>query len=153
MTAQERLTGARQIFLDSAPVIYFVEANPQFVGAIASIFDRLDDGTLQGVTTAVTLAECLIHPIRRKDQSLAEVFVNLLCDGEGMTLVPLDAQCGNEAAQLRARYNFTLTDALQLAAAKIAGCDAFLTNDSVLKRVEGLEVILVEDLLQKEKPK
>ncbi|MCC5664290.1 hypothetical protein LC653_10260 [Nostoc sp. CHAB 5784] len=44
------------------------------------------------------------------------------------------------------RYNLQLPDALQVAAAIIAGCEAFLTNDAALKRVTELRVLVVCEL-------
>jgi predicted nucleic acid-binding protein len=51
----------------------------------------------------------------------------------------------DQAANLRARHNLTLADALQVAVALSSGCDAFLTNDAALKRVEGLNVIVLDE--------
>jgi predicted nucleic acid-binding protein len=51
-----------------------------------------------------------------------------------------------QAAELRARLNLSLTDALQAASAIAAGCDAFLTNDHPLARVTGLRVLVLDDL-------
>lgn len=48
-----------------------------------------------------------------------------------------------QAAQLRARYNLTLTDALQVAVALETGCDALLTNDLTLKKVSELGIIVL----------
>jgi predicted nucleic acid-binding protein len=45
-----------------------------------------------------------------------------------------------------AKYNLTLTDAIQAAAAMRAACDAFLTNDRDLRRVRELMVLVLEEL-------
>lgn len=37
-------------------------------------------------------------------------------------------------------------DALQIAAALVAGCEAFLTNDAGLKRVTELRVLVLDEL-------
>ncbi|MEH2289846.1 hypothetical protein [Nostoc sp.] len=47
---------------------------------------------------------------------------------------------------MRVRYNLQLPDALQMAAAIIAGCETFLTNDTALKRVIELMVLVVGKL-------
>jgi predicted nucleic acid-binding protein len=39
-----------------------------------------------------------------------------------------------------------LPDALQIATALVAGCEAFLTNDVQLSRVTKLKIILVSEL-------
>jgi predicted nucleic acid-binding protein len=48
------------IFLDTAPVIYFVEQNPEFTPKIQAVFEKLDDGNLTAVVSPITLAECLV---------------------------------------------------------------------------------------------
>jgi hypothetical protein len=39
MRISDALTGVSRLFLDTAPVIYFVERNPQFVDLVDPIFD------------------------------------------------------------------------------------------------------------------
>ena len=58
----------------------------------------------------------------------------------------IDQTASRKAAQLRANYNLSLTDALQLAVAIDANCDAFLTNDGELKRVVELNVIIMGEM-------
>jgi len=60
--------------------------------------------------------------------------------------VAIEEQVASRAADLRARYNLTLTDAFQVAAALVAGCDAFLTNDDAIKRVTELNVIVIDEV-------
>ncbi len=64
MTIEESVQGVTRLFLDSAPVIYFVEQNPQYFAIVRVVFQRIRDGSLMGVTSPVTLAECLVRPYR-----------------------------------------------------------------------------------------
>jgi len=48
MNLAKQLGKVKQIFLDTAPVIYFVEKNPDFALKAQEIFNRLDDGKLDG---------------------------------------------------------------------------------------------------------
>jgi len=64
---------------------------------------------------------------------------------DNVTFLVIDDEIADNAADLRARYNVTLTDALQAATALAAGCDAFLTNDPALKRVSALDVIVLDE--------
>jgi predicted nucleic acid-binding protein len=50
------------------------------------------------------------------------------------------------AAEVRAHYNLKLADSFQIAAVIAAGCDAFLTNDSDLKRVSGITILALDEL-------
>ena len=50
------------------------------------------------------------------------------------------------AAELRARYNLRMPDALHVAAALSTSCDALLTNDARLKRVQELPILVLDEL-------
>jgi predicted nucleic acid-binding protein len=77
--------------------------------------------------------------------TLVRQFRDVIMAGVHTHYVGVDA-VAESAAELRARYNLSLTDALQMAAALAAGCDAFLTNDTALKRVTELRVLVLDDL-------
>ncbi len=125
----ESLAGITRIFLDTAPVLYFVEKNARYLARVQPVFDRVDIGTLTAVTSPITLAECLVHPYRLGPAQLRQDFFDLIVLGSSTTFVPLTAAHADRAAELRARYNLTLADALQMATALTVRCEAFLTND------------------------
>lgn len=60
--------------------------------------------------------------------------------------MPLDQESAQQAAELRARYNITLPDALQIAAALNTDCEVLLTNDGSLERVKELRVLVLDEL-------
>lgn len=133
------------IFLDTAPVIYFVEQNPEFSPKVQEIFERLDDGNLTAVVSPITLAECLVLPYKQKKAEIAQIFTELLANSESVVFYPIDEVIADKAADLRARYNLTLTDAFQLTIAIQAECDAFLTNDVDLKRVKEIPILVLSE--------
>jgi predicted nucleic acid-binding protein len=133
------------LFLDTAPVIYFVEQNPEFASKVQEVFERLDDGKLTAVVSPITLAECLVLPYKQKNSDIAKIFTELLANSENVLFYPIDEVIADKAADLRARYNLTLTDAFQLAIAIQAECDAFLTNDADLKRVKEIPVLVLAE--------
>jgi predicted nucleic acid-binding protein len=140
------LHGVKRLFLDTAPVIYFVERNPAYTALVDDIFDRIDAGTLEAVTSPITLAECLVHPVKKGLSKTEQDFNDLIVGGANVTFVPLGDAAGRRAAELRATYNLALADALQVAAALTAGCDAFLTNDVGLKVVKEIPILVLKDL-------
>lgn len=152
--AEDPLASARRVFLDTAPVIYFVEGSATYAAALDGFFHRLDAAKVEAITSPVTLAECLIHPLRAGNSSLASRFTDLLTRGPGVRFIVPGATTANRAAELRARFNVTLTDAFQLAIAEASGCDVFLTNDADLRRISlpKPNVILVDDLVSRGSP-
>ena len=58
----KRLCPFRKVFLDTAPIIYFVEKHPEYFAAANEVFRLIDAGRIGAVTSPITLAECLVHP-------------------------------------------------------------------------------------------
>lgn len=139
------LKTTRRVFLDTAPIIYFVEKHPHYFQIVRPVFESIDAGKLKPVTSPITLAECLVHPYRMGHLDVVKAFSTLLI--KQMHFVQVDEIIASRAAELRARHNLGLPDAFQFAVALNAGCDAFLTNDSALKRVTELKVIVLNDLV------
>lgn len=140
------LVGVTKLGFDTSPIIYFVEANPRYDALVAEIFRRISKATFVGITSAVTVTEVLVHPLKRKKITLKQKYSNLLLHSANFNVVPVDTVVAERAAELRAHYNLRTPDALQVAAALVAGCEAFLTNDKGLKRVTELRVLVLDDL-------
>jgi len=145
MKVTAALANVRELFLDTAPVIYHVEANPAYQPLTDQVFQTIQAGTLSAVASSITLSECLVHPYRNGDMALVQKFRNVITAGVNTRYVGVDA-LAEQAAEVRARYNLKLADAFQIAAAIAAGCDAFLTNDPTLKRVSGITILVLDEL-------
>jgi predicted nucleic acid-binding protein len=142
----DSLEGVRRLFLDTAPVIYFVEQHPKYFAAVREVFKLLQNSFLVGVASPITLAECLVRPYSLGQTQLQQNFIELLTDNNNIEFVLIDKQnVILEAAQIRGRYNIQLPDAFQIAVALAARCDVFLTNDAILKRITELRVLVLED--------
>lgn len=145
MKLVDAFAGVRQLFLDTAPVIYPVQGVPAYQPRMDWVFHHLQAGAFQAVTSSITLAECLVLPYQLGDAALGQRFRDVITAGIRTRYVGVDAAV-ERAAELRARYKVGLPDALQLAAALAAGCDAFLTNDLALKRVVELTILVLDEL-------
>lgn len=51
------LVEIRSLFLDSAPIIYFVEKHPTYIPLLIPFFAAIDKRKVQVVTSPITLAE------------------------------------------------------------------------------------------------
>jgi predicted nucleic acid-binding protein len=142
----DALQGVATLFLDTAPVIYYVERNPTYAALVDDIFDRVDAGTLHAFTSPITLGECLVVPIRQGLLQVQRDFTDLIVSGANVTFLTPDAPAAQQAAELRVRYNLGLLDAFQVAMALAGGANAFLTNDRALLRVRELPVLVLDDL-------
>ncbi len=74
MTVIGRLENVTRLFLDTAPVIYYVEKNPHYIESVKTVFDRIDNGSIIAITSPVTLAECIVHPYRLNDAKATQAF-------------------------------------------------------------------------------
>lgn len=140
------LAGVTRLGFDTSPVIYFVEAHPRYDALLTEVFQRVADGAFVGITSVITLSEVLVHPLRRGNTSLEQEYRDLLLRSDHFATHSIDPAIAARAAQLRASYGLRTPDALQLAAARAAGCEAFLTNDAALQRVTELRVLVLDDL-------
>lgn len=129
--------GKGPVALDSAIFIYFLEEHPDHLEALTPLFEAIDGGKLQAVTSAVTLLEVLVVPYRAGNSALAEKYETLLRRSRGLTLLELTLPLLRLAAQIRADTSIRTPGALQVAAGLSAGCSAFLTNDRRIPSVVG----------------
>jgi predicted nucleic acid-binding protein len=134
------------LFLDTSPVIYYVEKNPRYFSTVKPVFDRIDDGLMLAVTSPVTLAECLVGTYRLGLMQFQNDFFDLIVYGDNTRFMPIDYDQACLSADLRAKYRLALSYAFQIATALTAGCDAFLTNDAELKRITEIKVLVLDDL-------
>ncbi len=142
----EALAGVSRLGLDTSPIIYFVESHPKYDSRTTRVFEIIEGGSVVGVTSVVTLIEVLTQPLSRGHTQLYLQYRELLLNANRLEMVSIDPAVAEQAAVLRAEYGLRTPDALQVAAAVESGCEAFLTNDSALKRVKRLRVLVLDEL-------
>jgi predicted nucleic acid-binding protein len=147
MRLDDAFTAVSRLAFDTAPISYFVEAHPRYDALVTAIFERVARGEVEGVTSVISLTEVLVHPVQQGNQALSDSYTDLLLHSEHFQTVPIEAAAARRAAELRAKYQLRTPDALQLASALTAGCDAFLTNDVKLLRVTELRVVVLDQLV------
>lgn len=91
----------------------------------------------------------LVLPFKAKNESLAEKYRDILLYAEGLTTFEIFHEVSELSAKLRAKHSIRTPDAIQIAVGIIYGADAFLTNDSSLKKVKDIRVVILEDFLEK----
>lgn len=142
----DALKGVGRLYIETAPLIYYVEANPIYIQRMDAIIDAVENQPIRAYSSVITLAEVLIQPLRTGDKVLEQEYRNILVNNESYQLIPITVHVAEIAADLRARYNLRIPDALHVASALRAGCDAFLTNDSGIKRVTDMTVLVLDEL-------
>jgi predicted nucleic acid-binding protein len=133
--------GQGTVAVDTALFIYLIEEHPRFLAPVRALFALADTGEIEIVTSALTLLEVLVVPLRAGDLVLAAKYEALITRSRGVRVVDLSRDQLRTAARLRAQYGALRTpDALQLAAAISTGCRSFVTNDRRMPEPDGLRV-------------
>ena len=60
------------VYLDTAPLIYFIEGYSIYQKKLARLFDLADKGDLSFVTSTITLLEVLVKPLREGQPAIAD---------------------------------------------------------------------------------
>jgi predicted nucleic acid-binding protein len=124
-----------------------VEDVTPYADLLHPIFERLESHALGAVTSTITLAEILTKPLLDKNFTLVDEIKFTIKSFATLSMVAVDEELAEAAALIRARYAIRLPDALQIAAAIKGAATLFITNDKRLKKVNGVEVVVLSDYL------
>jgi predicted nucleic acid-binding protein len=136
----------KTIGLDTAPLIYFIEENPDYIDRVQIFFESMERGDFTVVTSTVTLLEVLVQPLRMHKKELAEEYRDILLNSKLQTL-DISASISEHAAKLRAAYGIRTPDAIQISAALSAGADLFFTNDIRLPEIPSIQFLFLDAIL------
>ncbi len=147
----KRLAKAKVVGLDTSVFVYFLENNARY-GPLARIAVRgIEMGKWQGVTSAITLMEITVRPWQLGDEYAAREYEAVLIHFPNLSIISVDRNVARRAAQIRARYNVSPPDALQVGACLTFGAKAFLTNDKRLSRLgELIDILVLDDFADEE---
>ena len=134
----------KKIFLDTAPLIYFIEEDDCFLPLLHDLFLPLNN--CRFVTSTITLSEVLVMPLREGKTLLAKQYKEILTLSENIDIFDFNISIAEETAKIRAGYSIKTPDAIQFATAKYHFVDYFLTNDLRLKAFKELNVITLSEL-------
>ncbi|GGD05516.1 type II toxin-antitoxin system VapC family toxin [Aureimonas glaciei] len=131
-----------RLYLDTNAIIAFVEE--QHVG-LRSVFEKLEKGMCQFVTSQITLAEVLVRPMKEKQDWLITLYEELLHEDRFLDVRPIDLPLLRESAKLRVALNGKLPDSIHVATALSAKCSVLISSDKRLRVPPGLQRISVDD--------
>lgn len=138
------MTDSKRIFLDTAPVIYYLQRIDLYYKKMKAFW--LKNKQCEYVTSVVTVTEYLTFPYRQSDMGMILSFYAFL-EGMDVEVMSINKSIAVKAAQIRAEYkHFKTMDALQLATACMTGCDLFLTNDKQLRQFTEIKCMTVDEL-------
>ena len=135
------------VYADTQIFIYSVEQHPLYAPLLRPLWSAAASGTVEVVSSELTLMETLVGPLKQGNSALEadyEQFFNC----RGIRLIPITATILRAGARLRAAVPPLRTpDAIHTATAQDCQCSLLLTNDTGFRRITGLPITLLDDVL------
>lgn len=126
------------VLMDSAPIIYVLEAHPLLGPRFQPLFEAHAAGRLRFAVTTVAIAEVLTGPLQVGDEAVAGRYRSIL---EAWEPIELDVDIAVAAGRFRASLRLKLPDAIQVASAIAINATALVTYDTDFSRVHSLRIL------------
>ena len=137
------------VYLDANGFIYSVERVEPYRTSLEPMWQQARAGQLDVASSDITVLETLVKPLREGDE-VVEMLLRSMFDAHEVSLIPATRELWEDAARIRADTGLKTPDALHAATALSAGCTLFITNDTDFRRVDGLPVVVLDDLVEAE---
>lgn len=137
-------TGQR-VYLDANILIYAIEDVAEFSAPVRLVFAGIDRGDFSAVTSELSLAECLTKPLLDNRRDIVQTYLAAFETRRWFSAIPVDRATLIEAAEIRTGKPLKLPDAIHVATARRAACNAILTNDQRL-RSAGIPIRLLAEI-------
>ena len=141
------LPTAGSVYIDANAIIYSVERIEPYRELLAPMWQEAGAGRFALASSELVVLETLIKPLREGNARLEMLFRSIFAAAE-MDLIPATLAIWEDAARIRAATGLKTSDALHAATALQAECTLFVTNDGDFRRVQGLPVAVLDDLVQ-----
>jgi predicted nucleic acid-binding protein len=134
------------VYIDTMTLIYTVERYPAYLPLLEPMWQIAQTGSIEIVSSELTLMEALVGPLRSGNTTLENAFEQALL-GTNMRLISITQPILREAARLRATTRLRTPDALHAATAQQTGCALFVTNDAGFRGMVSVPLVILDDLL------
>jgi predicted nucleic acid-binding protein len=126
------------VLIDTAPIVYVLEAHPRLAPRFQPLFDLQAAGDIQFAVTTMTILEILVGPLAAREEALAKRYRAVM---ESWQVINLTTDLAESAARFRSALKLKLPDAIQVASAVAVNADALVTHDRDFSRVKALRVM------------
>jgi len=142
------LLSFKKIGLDSMVFIYQFSDHSQYSNLTNVVIELLEQRKIRAVTSAISIIETFVRPEKEGNTAILNGYENVFQHLPNLEIVPVDWPLSRLTAKLRSQYpNIRTPDAIQIAATLLEDYPIFLTNDSKLKKIKELKVIILKDYL------
>lgn len=144
----DRLARCRRVAIDQGPFMLYLHGDPKTRELTLALFDRVEQGRIEAVTSTITLTALLVDPLARRNEAVAKELSFLLPTFPHLALITVHQAVAERAAKLQARYGLNLEIGLQAATALVEGAELLVTTEPSLKIIKDeIDVLLLEDCL------
>lgn len=141
------LPSSGSVYLDANSIIYSVEGVEPYRTLLEPLWLASNPATFWLASSELVLLEVLVGSLKMGNVQLETNFRAILQHSSDVQLLPITLPILERAAQLRAMSNLKTPDAIHAATALEYGCALFVTNDAAFRRVPGLHVSVLAELL------
>ncbi len=135
------------VYIDTNVLIYSVERVEPYRMFIGPMWVQANAQGFGILSSKIIVLEALVKPLRDGNQALAQLLRSMF-DVRELRLIAPARQHWEFAARLRAETGLKAADALHAATALLSDAAVFITNDGDFRRVNGLPVVVLSDLLE-----
>lgn len=132
-------------YLDANVFIYALEYEAPVGEAARRVFAHVGRGTASAVTSLLTLGELLPRAYREEDARLERAYETIFAGAPRLEIVPITDTVLRTAARRMATSRLRLPDAIHVASAIQARCDALVTEDAGIRSTSDLPVVRLND--------
>ena len=146
---QRALRGYRALLLDTMVFSYHLGDHPVYAPLTDAILSMVEQGSLLGLTTTITVAELLTRPAQEGNLEAMRDYRLYLANFPNLQIAPVDLLLAEKAALVRAETRLKMPDAIQVAAAQLYSADTIITNDRAwLNRFPAPSVTILDDFVE-----
>lgn len=142
-----RLPASGAVYVDSNCVIYGVEKVQRYAAVLDPLWRAAVAGSVSLISSQIVVLEVLAKPIREKRIDLQDKFRQFLMQSDEFATIPIGLSILERAAHVRAESGLRTPDAIHAATALEEGAALFVTNDRAFRRVPGLPVVVLSEIL------
>jgi predicted nucleic acid-binding protein len=137
------------IGLDAMSFIYHFEKKPHFGPITKVLFAHIQAGKVSAVISVLLAGEVLTGVKKVGNREMILRYRHIFSEFPNLALHDADMRVMEKMSDLRVAYSLKIPDAIHLATALLHGAQAFVTNDAGLKRVNELDVLVLEDYVER----
>ena len=100
MNLSDELAQLNTIFIDTAPIIYYIQAHPQFGPLAKEVVYSFQAGNISAFSSVITLVEVLPKPIETGNENLARKFAEFLKTGKNISLLDISKNLAKRSCKL-----------------------------------------------------